>query len=110
MLSVCLFCEHQLSVQSFQWLPGLVDWNDDVLAGRYLNYGEEQWKSQVVDHLRDVELYSDEVRKNFEATLEWLHEHACSRSYGLGTYTVDFCVCSSGFSCVAETLESSSIS
>ena len=29
--------------------------------------------------------YSDEVRNNFESTLEWLHEHACSRSYGLGT-------------------------
>jgi len=51
---------------------------------RYLNYGEEHWKSCVVDHLNDVELYSDEVRKNFEATLDWLHEHACSRSYGLG--------------------------
>ena len=29
--------------------------------------------------------YSDEVRNNFEYTLEWLQEHACSRSYGLGT-------------------------
>ena len=28
--------------------------------------------------------YSEETRKNFVATLEWLHEHACSRSYGLG--------------------------
>ena len=25
------------------------------------------------------------MRNNFESTLEWLHEHACSRSYGLGT-------------------------
>ena len=29
--------------------------------------------------------YSEEVRHNFDATLEWLHEHACSRTYGLGT-------------------------
>lgn len=29
--------------------------------------------------------YSDEVRHNFEGTLDWLQEHACSRSYGLGT-------------------------
>ena len=29
--------------------------------------------------------YSDEARNNFESTLDWLHEHACSRSYGLGT-------------------------
>ena len=28
--------------------------------------------------------YADESRRNFEATLDWLHEHACSRSYGLG--------------------------
>ena len=28
--------------------------------------------------------YSDETRRNFEATLDWMQEHACSRSYGLG--------------------------
>jgi len=33
-----------------------------------------------------METYSDDVRKNFEATLDWLHEHACSRSYGLGEW------------------------
>lgn len=32
-----------------------------------------------------MELYHDEVRRNFEATLDWLQEHACSRTYGLGT-------------------------
>uniref|UniRef100_A0A673YVN6 Leucyl-tRNA synthetase 1 n=1 Tax=Salmo trutta TaxID=8032 RepID=A0A673YVN6_SALTR len=29
--------------------------------------------------------FCDETRKNFEATLDWLQEHACSRTYGLGT-------------------------
>ncbi len=29
--------------------------------------------------------YSDEARNNFLGTLDWLEEHACSRSYGLGT-------------------------
>lgn len=29
--------------------------------------------------------YSSDVRHLFELTLDWLHEHACSRSYGLGT-------------------------
>ena len=29
--------------------------------------------------------YSEEARNNFEFTLDWLCEHACSRSYGLGT-------------------------
>lgn len=28
--------------------------------------------------------FCDETRKNFEATLAWLQEHACSRTYGLG--------------------------
>lgn len=29
--------------------------------------------------------YSEEARHNFEFTLDWLCEHACSRSYGLGS-------------------------
>ena len=32
-----------------------------------------------------MELYSDDVRNNFERTVAWLREHACSRTYGLGT-------------------------
>lgn len=32
-----------------------------------------------------AECFSDEVRKNFEASFDWLQEHACSRTYGLGT-------------------------
>ena len=28
--------------------------------------------------------YAEETRRNFEATLDWIQEHACSRSYGLG--------------------------
>jgi len=29
--------------------------------------------------------FCEETRRNFEATLGWLQEHACSRTYGLGT-------------------------
>ena len=49
-----------------------------------MNYGEEEWKQKTKKALEATETYSEDVRKNFEATLEWLHEHACSRSYGLG--------------------------
>ena len=56
-----------------------------MLVPRYLDYGEEGWKNQVLAHLQHMELYTDEVKRNFEATLDWLHEHACSRSFGLGT-------------------------
>lgn len=51
----------------------------------YLDYGEEQWKSQAAECLKNMETFMDETRRNFEATLEWLKEHACSRTYGLGT-------------------------
>jgi leucyl-tRNA synthetase len=51
----------------------------------YLDYGEQEWKKVTTECLADVNCYHDEVRKNFEATLGWLKEHACSRTYGLGT-------------------------
>ncbi len=35
--------------------------------------------------LVQVDCYHEEVRKNFLATLDWLREHACSRTYGLGS-------------------------
>lgn len=51
----------------------------------YLNYGEENWRKEATKNLNNMELYHDEVRKNFENCLDWLHEYACSRTYGLGT-------------------------
>ena len=51
----------------------------------YLDYGNVSWKDQARKALQPMNLYHDEVRKNFEATLDWIQEHACSRTYGLGT-------------------------
>ncbi|KAL3267329.1 hypothetical protein HHI36_011460 [Cryptolaemus montrouzieri] len=51
----------------------------------YLSYGEESWKKQAEKCLSNMNTYHDEVRKNFIASLNWLHEYACSRTYGLGT-------------------------
>uniref|UniRef100_A0A8C9WVH4 Leucine--tRNA ligase, cytoplasmic n=1 Tax=Scleropages formosus TaxID=113540 RepID=A0A8C9WVH4_SCLFO len=51
----------------------------------YLDYGDKEWKQQASDVLKQMETFCDETRKNFEATLAWLQEHACSRTYGLGT-------------------------
>ncbi|KJH53016.1 leucine--tRNA ligase [Dictyocaulus viviparus] len=51
----------------------------------YLNYGQPEWKAAAKEALAQLNTYNDEVRRNFEATIDWLHEHACSRSYGLGT-------------------------
>lgn len=50
----------------------------------YLDYGEENWKKQTEKLLDNLETFHDEVRKNFATCLNWLHEHACSRTYGLG--------------------------
>lgn len=54
------------------------------LLRRYLDYGEEKWREQTRKALDDCQTYADSVKENFVATLDWLHEHACSRSYGLG--------------------------
>ncbi|XP_066146894.1 leucine--tRNA ligase, cytoplasmic [Euwallacea fornicatus] len=51
----------------------------------YLDYGEENWKKQVLKALENINTYHDEVKKNFMGCIDWLHEHACSRTYGLGT-------------------------
>ena len=82
---------------------------------RYLDYGEAGWKNKARDALSGLRTYvqlgkiicgayfntlsllssssthtyfsySEEVRHNFQGTLDWLQEHACSRSYGLGTH------------------------
>lgn len=51
----------------------------------YLDYADPKWKEMARAALSKMETYSEEVRKNFLATLDWLCEHACSRTYGLGT-------------------------
>ena len=51
----------------------------------YLNYGEEDWTKTTHAALDQCNVYSEETEKNFRYTLDWLKEHACSRTYGLGT-------------------------
>lgn len=51
----------------------------------YLDYGEPVWKETVKSVLKGVRTYAEEVNNNFLTTLDWLHEHACSRVFGLGT-------------------------
>ncbi|XP_040262078.1 leucine--tRNA ligase, cytoplasmic isoform X1 [Bufo bufo] len=51
----------------------------------YLDYGEESWKKETSECLKNLETFCEETRKNFEASLGWLQEHACSRTYGLGS-------------------------
>ncbi|KAI6647292.1 hypothetical protein LOD99_12289 [Oopsacas minuta] len=51
----------------------------------YLNYAEPQWKAQVTTCFNQLNTYSQEASNNFTNSIDTLHEHACSRSYGLGT-------------------------
>lgn len=54
----------------------------------YLDYGEETWKKEAIEALNNLNTFHDEVKKNFMACLNWLHEYACSRTYGLGKIIV----------------------
>lgn len=51
----------------------------------FLDYGNEDWKNQVRHALNRLKTYPASSRRNFNETIDWLHEHACSRTYGLGT-------------------------
>ena len=52
----------------------------------YLTYGEEKWRAQGEACLKQMETYHPECRAQFEHTLGWLSQWACSRSFGLGTW------------------------
>src|SRR4051812_13192739 len=51
----------------------------------FMDYGNEEWKDQARDALKGMQVYHEDTRKNFEGTFNWIQEHACSRTYGLGT-------------------------
>ncbi len=51
----------------------------------YLDYGEEGWKAAIKRALESMDLYSDEIRFQFNKAADWLSQWACSRSFGLGT-------------------------
>eukprot|EP00049_Salpingoeca_infusionum_P002346 m.55813 g.55813 ORF g.55813 m.55813 type:complete len:1063 (-) comp11522_c0_seq2:275-3463(-) len=51
----------------------------------FLNYGEEGWKAKAVAGLAKMELFDPKTKDAFTRALDWLHQHACSRTYGLGT-------------------------
>lgn len=52
----------------------------------FLEYGNEEWKAKAKACLERMETFAPETRATFERTLDWLHDWACSRSYGLGSH------------------------
>eukprot|EP00038_Savillea_parva_P023260 m.40180 g.40180 ORF g.40180 m.40180 type:complete len:1085 (-) comp5929_c0_seq1:1678-4932(-) len=52
----------------------------------FLTYGEDEWRKEVADYVNGpFECFDPMTKKRFNETLDWLHEHACSRQYGLGS-------------------------
>ncbi|MDO9033735.1 MAG: leucine--tRNA ligase [Methanoregula sp.] len=51
----------------------------------FLKYSDPIWKQQVSDHLGNMALVPPEVRAEFDRTVGWLKDWACTRRVGLGT-------------------------
>jgi leucyl-tRNA synthetase len=51
----------------------------------FLKYSDPAWKQQVSDQLGDMALVPAEVRAEFDRTVGWLKDWACTRRVGLGT-------------------------
>ncbi|EIW76689.1 leucine-tRNA ligase [Coniophora puteana RWD-64-598 SS2] len=51
----------------------------------YLDYGEASWRAETEKLVAKMEMYTTETRNAFEATLAWLNQWACARTYGLGS-------------------------
>ncbi|MBN1386534.1 leucine--tRNA ligase [Candidatus Woesearchaeota archaeon] len=51
----------------------------------FLDYADPGWKKQVHGAFRDIKLYPDKSRPQFEYVIDWLAPWACTREFGLGT-------------------------
>lgn len=52
----------------------------------YLDYGEEEWRKQTEEWVAEgLNSFATETKHGFQATLAWLNQWACARSFGLGT-------------------------
>lgn len=51
----------------------------------FINYGDENWKELARECLREMRIVPEEIRREFEACIDWLKAKACARRSGLGT-------------------------
>lgn len=51
----------------------------------FINYSDPDWKSEAHECINSLELVPDEIRPEFDYTVDWLKERACARKSGLGT-------------------------
>lgn len=51
----------------------------------FLDYANPEWKKLTHQCLKNMKLYPEKSRQQFEYVVDWLHEWACTREAGLGT-------------------------
>lgn len=51
----------------------------------FLTYSDPQWKQMTAKALAQCKLYPEKVRGQFEHTIDWLKDWACTREHGMGT-------------------------
>ncbi|KAA1070699.1 cytosolic leucyl tRNA synthetase [Puccinia graminis f. sp. tritici] len=51
----------------------------------YLDYGEPTWQAKAFKLLERMQIRDGATKKKFQEDLDWLHQWACARSYGLGS-------------------------
>ncbi|MEM3781341.1 MAG: leucine--tRNA ligase [Candidatus Micrarchaeaceae archaeon] len=51
----------------------------------FLNYGDEQWKQQVKEHIKSMRLMPKESAAAFAYAIDWINLRAVARMQGLGT-------------------------
>ncbi len=51
----------------------------------FINYGDERWKGKTREALASMRILPAGLRRDYEYTIGWLKEKACTRASGLGT-------------------------
>ncbi|MCX6769459.1 MAG: class I tRNA ligase family protein, partial [Candidatus Micrarchaeota archaeon] len=52
----------------------------------FINYGDEKWKGKVRECLAGMKILPEKTRHDYEYTVGWLKQKACTRASGLGTH------------------------
>jgi len=51
----------------------------------FLKFSDPQWKERAHECIKQMKFYPEEVRQQFDNTVDWLEDKACTRRSGLGT-------------------------
>jgi leucyl-tRNA synthetase len=51
----------------------------------FIDYGKPEWKKLTHEWLDKMRIFPKELRAEFNHVIDWLHEKACARKFGLGT-------------------------